>query len=119
MAHFAELDEDNKVLRVIVVNNEDITVDGVESETKGIEFCKKLFGQDTNWLQTSYNGNTRKKYAGVGDTYDELKDVFISPQPYESWSLDENNDWQAPKPMPDEGMWVWDEATLDWLEEQL
>jgi hypothetical protein len=75
MAHFAELDDNNIVLRVIVVNNNELLVDGVESEQKGISFCTELFGG--NWVQTSYNNNFRGKYAGVGDKYDKDLDVFV------------------------------------------
>ena len=81
MAHFAELDNDNKVIRVIVVANEELMDNGVESEAKGITFCKSLFGQDTRWVQTSYNGNFRGTYAGYGYTYDAQNDVFVSPPP--------------------------------------
>jgi hypothetical protein len=80
MAHFAELDPDNVVTRVIVVSNDDILDEsGNESEQKGIEFLHNLFGQDTKWVQTSFNGNFRYKFAGIGDTYDEQHDVFVSP----------------------------------------
>jgi len=83
MAHFAQLDEDNKVLQVIVVSNDDThNADGLEDEAIGIAFCKSLFGADTEWVQTSYNANTRGKYAGIGDTYDTEKDEFITP-PYD------------------------------------
>jgi hypothetical protein len=82
MAHFAELNADNKVLRVIVVGNPDCLDDnGVESEQVGIGFCQSLFGSHTNWVQTSYNGNFRGKYAGIGDTYDSVTDVFVAPEP--------------------------------------
>lgn len=76
MAHFAEVDENNKVIRIIVVSNEVITVDGVENEQVGEDFCKNLFGG--NWIQTSYNGNFREKYAGKGDFYDPINDIFIT-----------------------------------------
>jgi hypothetical protein len=66
--------------------------------------------------RTSYNGNIRKQYAGVGFTYDAVNDVFIAPQPYPSWSLDENFDWQAPTPMPTESDWYWSEENGEWLE---
>lgn len=80
MAHFAELDENNVVLRVIVVhNNELIDENGVESEAKGIAFCQSLFGANTRWVQTSYNGNIRGVYAGIGYTYDPDKDMFVAP----------------------------------------
>lgn len=80
MAHFAELDENNIVKQVIVVHNNELLDNGVESETKGIAFCQSLFGG--NWIQTSYNGNIRKNYAGIGYTYDAVRDAFI-PQKLE------------------------------------
>jgi hypothetical protein len=80
MAHFAELDENNVVLRVIVVSNDDIrNTDGIEEEAIGVNFCKSLFGQDTRWVQTSYNGTIRGVYAGIGYTYDEVSDIFVPP----------------------------------------
>lgn len=116
MAHFAELDANNMVLRVIVVANKDCSdASGVEKEHIGKAFCERLFGG--NWVQTSYNGNIRKRYAGVGYKYDAALDAFIAPQPYPSWTLDANADWQAPVPMPTDGkMYSWDEATQSWLE---
>ena len=115
MAHFAELDENNIVTRVIVVhNNELLDTSGNESEAKGVEFCSTLFGH-TNWVQTSYNNNIRKQFAGTGYTYDSDSDVFVAPQPYPSWSLDDNSDWQAPTPMPeDDNMYSWNEETQSW-----
>jgi len=102
MAHFAELDENNIVTKVIVVHNNELLDDqGQENEAKGVEFCSSLFGH-TNWVQTSYNNNMRKQYAGVGYTYDSDKDVFIEPSPYPSWTLNENSDWVAPVEKPDE-----------------
>jgi hypothetical protein len=91
MAHFAELDVNNVVLQVIVVGN-DMILDnqGQESEQVGIDFCKSLFGADTRWVQTSYNGNIRKNYAGIGYTYEQARDAFIAPQPNgDGWLLDE------------------------------
>jgi hypothetical protein len=80
MAHFAELDNNNVVLRVLVVSNDDITdTSGQEQETLGVAFLQGLFGADTTWVQTSYNGNMRGKYAGIGDTYDPKADVFVAP----------------------------------------
>lgn len=79
MAHFAELDENNVVKQVIVVHNNELLDNGVESEAKGIQFCQSLFGG--NWIQTSYNGNIRKNYAGIGFTYDQARDAFIAPKP--------------------------------------
>lgn len=88
MAHFAQLDDNNTVLQVIVVhNNELLDENGQESEAKGIAFCQSLFGG--NWKQTSYNGNFRKNYAGIGFTYDEPRDAFIAPKPEGNWILDE------------------------------
>ena len=111
MAHFAKLNETNEVIRVHVLNNEVITDgDGVEQEQLGIDFLTELHGAG-NYVQTSYNHNFRKQYAGKGFTYDAAKDKFISSQPYPSWSLDENDDWQAPVVKPDDGKYyVWDES---------
>ena len=117
MAHFAQLDDNNIVTQVIVVANEELLLDGVESEVKGILFCKSLFGEDTKWVQTSYNGNFRKNYAGIGYTYDADKDAFIAPQPYPSWTLDADAKWQPLVPYPTDGkMYTWNEATLSWDE---
>ena len=115
MAHFAELDENNVVLQVIVVHNNELLDDeGQENEAKGVEFCSTLFGH-TNWVQTSYNDSVRKQFAGVGYTYDSDSDIFVAPQPYPSWSLDDNNDWQPPTPMPeDDNLYNWNEETQNW-----
>ena len=97
MAHFAKLDENNVVTRVIVVDNKDITDPhtGREDEILGIAFCKKLLGG--NWKQTSYNNNMRVRYAGVGYSYNAELDAFIAPQPYTSWTLDNATaDWVSP-----------------------
>lgn len=118
MAHFAQLDENNIVLQVIVVNNNELLDEnGAESEDKGIAFCQMLF-PGTNWKQTSYNGNMRKNYAGIGYSYDAGRDAFISPQPYPSWVLDEATcRWNAPIPYPTDGKsYYWDEATTSWVE---
>lgn len=89
MAHFAELDATNTVTQVIVVHNNELLDNGVESEAKGIAFCQSLFGG--NWVQTSYNGNIRKNFAGIGYTYDPVRDAFISPKPEEgNWILNED-----------------------------
>ena len=118
MAHFAQLDENNLVTQVIVVANDELLLDGVENETKGIMFCKSLLGKDTHWVQTSYNGNIRKNYAGIGYTYDPVADHFFAPQPYPSWILDSDANWQAPVQCPvEEGKaFKWDEPTLSWVE---
>lgn len=120
MAHFAQLDENNIVTQVIVVHNNDCKIDGVENEEAGIVFCKTLFSVDTKWKQTSYNGNIRKNYAGIGYTYDFTLDAFIPPKPYESWLLDETTClWDAPIPMPNDGkIYRWDEPTGSWIEVQ-
>lgn len=115
MAHFAELDENNMVVQVIVVHNNDcLDANGNESETVGVAFCQSLFGG--NWKQTSYNANFRKHYAGIGYTYDAGLDAFIPPQPYPSWSLDSDCNWQAPVARPNDGkMYFWDETTQSWV----
>jgi hypothetical protein len=80
MAHFAQLDENNIVQQVIVVhNNELLDESGNESEAKGIAFCKSIFGENTRWIQTSYNGSFRGKYAGIGYTYNANENVFVAP----------------------------------------
>ena len=119
MAHFAQIDNDNKVLQVIVVSNTELLDEnGVESELKGINFCKSLFGQDTNWIQTSYNGNFRKNYAGVGFNYDSQRDAFIPTKSFNSWLLNEDTcRWEAPVAIPqDDKLYKWNEETLTWIE---
>jgi len=118
MAHFAQLDNNNIVMQVIVVHNNELLEDGIEIEEKGIDFCKSLFGSDTYWKQTSYNGNFRKNYAGIGFSYDFQRDAFIPPQPFPSWILDENTcRWQSPIPYPDDGkIYYWDESQQTWVE---
>lgn len=98
MAHFAEIDENNVVLRVIVVSNAVITDEnGIEQEELGIAFCQSLLGADTRWVQTSYNNNFRVRYAGIGYTYDAARDAFIQPQPAPDWTFDEASlDWIEP-----------------------
>ena len=105
MAHFAEIDSTNTVLRVIVVAD--------EHEANGAEWCNSLLGG--TWVQTSYNNRIRKQYAGIGFAYDVDADVFIAPQPFLSWTLDSNHDWQPPTPKP-EGNFIWDESELSWVE---
>lgn len=116
MAHFAEIDSSNIVLRVIVVhNNELLDENGIESEAKGIAFCKSHYGEDTNWVQGSYNWNFRNYFPGIGYSYDSENDTFIPPQPYPSWTLDSNFRWIPPVPKPNEGNWRWNEETLSWI----
>lgn len=115
MAHFAQLDEDDVVIQVIVVNNSELLEGGVEDERKGIAFCESLIGG--KWVQTSYNGSMRKQFASGGYKYDSQADVFVAPQPYPSWTLDENHDWNPPVAMPTDGtLYRWDEPTLAWVE---
>ena len=116
MAHFAQLNESNTVIQVIVVVNDELLVDGVEQENKGIEFCKSLLGQNTVWKQTSYNSTFRKNYAGYGYSYDAELDAFIAPQPFLSWTLDTDScQWNPPVPYPtDDNFYVWDEETTSW-----
>jgi len=116
MAHFAKV-ENGLVTQVISVSNSDTAnAEGVEMESIGAAFCEHLLGGD--WKQTSYNGNIRKNYAGIGYTYDEARDAFIAPQPFPSWVLNEQTcQWEAPVPMPTDGkMYSWDETTLTWIE---
>lgn len=123
MAHFAQLDENNVVTQVVVVDNRDTsTPDGVEKEYIGAAFCERLFGG--TWKQTSYNGNIRKNYAGIGYTYNADIDAFVPPKPFASWLLNEETaQWEAPVAMPaDAGtgeppkMYSWDEETTSWVE---
>lgn len=104
MAHFAEIDTNNTVIQVIVVAN--------EHEANGAEWCHDLLGG--TWVQTSYNNNIRKQYAGIGYTYDADADEFVQPQPFLSWTLDANNDWQPPIAKR-EGNYYWNESTLSWV----
>lgn len=119
MAHFAQLDENNNVIQVIVVNNSDCgDLPFPESEPVGVAFCKSIFGDDTNWVQTSYNSNFRRQYAGIGGSYSAALDVFIDPQPFPSWTLDETDGlWKAPVPKPEAPLnhiALWDEINLEW-----
>jgi hypothetical protein len=103
MSHWAEIDNANKVIRVLVGDNND--------PDEGESFVNSLGG---TWVKTSYNGNIRKNFAGIGYKYNVDADVFISPQPYPSWSLDNNFDWQPPTSKPSKGYWLWDEENLQW-----
>lgn len=118
MAHFAKLDENNVVLEVNVVhNNELLDENGNESEAKGIEFLTQWSGGYTLWKQTSYNANFRKHYAGIGYTYRSDIDAFVPPQPYPSWTLDADVNWQPPVAMPTDGkMYSWNEDLQSWQE---
>jgi hypothetical protein len=116
MAHYAQIDENNIVTQVIVIDNKDTAdANGVEKEYIGAAFCERLFGG--TWKQTSYNGNIRKNYAGIGYTYQADIDAFVSPKPYASWTLDANAQWQAPTAMPTDGkMYSWNEESQTWVE---
>ena len=125
MAHFAELDSNNVVLRVIVVDNKDTsTAQGDEKESIGIAFCERLLGG--TWVKTSYNGTIRKNYAGIGFAYDKDRDAFIPPKPFNSWVLNETTcKWDAPIAMPSDAgqgeppkKYTWDENTTNWVEVQ-
>ena len=122
MAHFAEI-INGVVTRVVVVSNADTASNGVEDGAIGAAFCHNLLGGE--WVQTSYNTSggvhskggvpLRKNYAGVGFTYDLVRDAFIEPKPFASWVIDEATcRWKAPVPSP-AGVWRWDEATLSWV----
>ena len=103
MAHFAELNNSNKVLRVVVISNDDVDANGGDKSSQAETFVESIVPHltgGTAWKQTSYNDNFRKQYAGIGDTFDASKDKFIKPQPFSSWSLDSNDDWQAPVARP-------------------
>jgi len=118
MAHFARLDEINKVIGVHVLVNAVIT-DGAgnEQEQVGVDFLTNHQGGVGWYKQTSYNGNFRKNYAGIGYTYDSTRDAFIPPQPYNSWTLNEDTcQWESPVTYPDDGKrYTWDEATTNWM----
>ena len=118
MAHFAEIDGDSKVLRVIVVDNEDIKDEhDAEQESIGKAFIADPMGVNLEgtWVPTSYNDNFRKQYAGIGMFYDAVKNKFIDEQPFSSWELDENDDWQSPVQKPNErDDWDWNEEEQQW-----
>lgn len=118
MAHFAELNAENVVLRVVVIGNADTAdANGVEKEHIGAAFCERLFGG--TWKQTSYNGNMRKRYAGIGYTFNAALDAFVAPKPFASWVLNNTTtEWEAPVSMPvvEGKRYVWNEETLSWDE---
>ena len=119
MAHFAELDSNNVVTRVVVVGNDVTTAAGPlgsnDMHVDGETWCQNFFKGGT-WKQTSYNHNFRKQYCGKGYTYDAAKDKFISPQPYDSWALDGNDDWQAPVTFPTDTGTEEDPKHISWDE---
>jgi hypothetical protein len=114
MAHFAELDSNNKVLRVLTACNQDIANNGGELSEQAANYFGTYTPFSENgvkWVQTSYNNNFRKKFAGIGYTYDQVKDKFIAPQNFPSWSLDSNDNWQAPIQDPSNNLkyYIWNE----------
>jgi hypothetical protein len=115
MAHFAQINESNQVIQVIVVANSDcMDLDFPESEPVGQTFLASL-GLDGVWKQTSYNATFRTRYAGIASVYIEDEDMFTAPQPFASWALDANHDWQPPTPKPtDDGIWEWNETLQEW-----
>ncbi len=125
MAHFAELNSSNEVIQVVVISNEDVDANGGDYSSEAETFVSNLIPYSENgvaWKQTSYNGNRRKQYAGIGLTYNAAKDKFILPQPFNSWSLDSNDDWQAPVTYPNIKEVnsnpieiLWDETNQKWI----
>jgi len=117
MAHFAKLNESNIVIAVHAVNNDVTTIDGVESEQAGIDFLTDLHDH-LSWKQTSYNGTIRKNYAGVGFVYDSVRDAFIPPKPWGSWTLNETTcQWEPPISYPTDGkIYGWFEPNQQWIE---
>lgn len=108
MAHFAEIDSNNLIRRVLVVPDSE--------QDRGHQYLAVDLLLGGTWLQCSYNDSIRKQYPGIGYTYDPDADVFVAPQPFPSWSLDANHDWQAPAPMPQDGhAYRWDESMLAWV----
>jgi len=121
MAHFAKLDENNIVTDVVVVDNKDILDEnGNEQEEIGIQYLKNLFGENTKWVQTSYNHNFRLCYANIGGTYDAERDIFINFPPYPSWTFNyETLGYDAPTPLPEDHetvRYIWRESDLSWVQ---
>jgi hypothetical protein len=140
MAYFAKLNLNNIVEQVLSVENNELLINGIESEQKGIDFLKSIFGQDTIWKKTSYNTylgkyhvqvdgkhiisndqskSFRKNFAAIGFTYDANRDAFIPKKPFNSWVLNEQTcNWEAPIPMPNDASidkrYIWNEETLNW-----
>lgn len=117
MAHFARLDENNVVLEVLLVDNDHLIDENiVEREELGVAFLKNLFGEDRTWIQTSYNHNFRKRFAGPLSVYIPETDIFAEPQPYPSWTYNiEDDKWESPVSYPtDGGYYVWNEDGQSW-----
>jgi hypothetical protein len=130
MAHFAEIDSNNKVIRILVACNQDIANNGGEQSEQAAKAFEKVVPLSENgikWIQTSYNNNFRKQFAGKDYTYDSIKNVFIKPKPFASWSLDSNNDWKAPIEYPKtsivnpphEDLYIWNEVNQQWEIQQI
>ena len=127
MAHFAELNSSNEVLRVVVISNDDVNANGGDQHADAETFVATIVSHATGgtaWKQTSYNNNFRKQYAGIGMKFDASKNKFLLPKPFASWALDSNDDWQAPVTYPSvteiDSKFVlvsWDEANQKWLGE--
>tara|TARA_R100000988_G_scaffold13668_1_gene7211 strand:+ start:14 stop:379 length:366 start_codon:yes stop_codon:yes gene_type:complete len=121
LAHFAEINSDNIVLRVVVISNSNTAnSDGHETESIGATYCQNLLGG--TWVQTSYNNNFRKRFAGIGFTYDSTRNAFIPPKPFNSWTLNETTcDWEAPVALPSDASatktYSWNEGTTSWVED--
>lgn len=107
MAHFAELDSKNVVIRVLVVPD--------TQQHRGEVYLRDDLGLSGRWVQTSFSASHRRRFAGIGMTYDLQRDVFVLPQPFASWILDDFGDWLAPVPQPDGEDWVWDDANRAWV----
>ena len=116
MAHYAWINSDNVVINVTTGVDETVIQQGVGGSTEAWEqFYTQAINQDGVYVKrTSYNNNIRKQYASIGYTYDSVADVFVAPQPYPSWTLDSNHDWQPPTPKP-EGDYSWNETELEWI----
>ena len=107
MAYFAEIDSDGMVLRVLVVPD--------EHEHRGVAFLRDDLKLGGTWVQTSFNGTFRRRFAGPDMRYDSDRDAFVLPQPFPSWTLDAAGDWQAPAAHPEGGNWEWDETAGTWM----
>ena len=129
MAHFAELDSSNEVIRVVVISNDDVAANGGDLHADAETFVASIVPYSTGgtaWKQTSYGDNFRKQFAGIGYSYDSSKNKFISPKPYPSWSLNASDEWAAPVTYPNsveissKTVYVsWDEANQKWLGETI
>jgi hypothetical protein len=121
MAHFARLDENNVVTHVSVISDRNIIDEnGQESEEIGIKYLKSIHGEDTKWKQTSYNGNLKKMYAGIGYTYNEQHNIFLPPKPFPSWTLNtETLEWESPvqRPEKENVVYYWDENNMSWVKD--